>query len=140
MVIALAFCILVFYLITTLKNANRSLHQLQVTVSNLEQQVEGLGKESVKLVQTANQITEDVHTKMQTLDHLFKSVSDVGEAIQEVTSSVKQVSTSFSNRLSDKVNRSVVSHEQAVSELIQWTTLTMGYAQRIINQFKMKER
>lgn len=130
-IIALAFCILVFYLVTTLKAANRSLNQLQDTVTKLEKQVESLSQESVKLVQNANDITEDVQSKMRSLDKLFTSAAQVGETVHEVTSSVKQVSASVTNTLNTKVNRTLKTNEQPVSELMQWVSLTMGLVQRV---------
>lgn len=130
-VIALAFAVLVVYLIVTLKAASRSLNQVQQTLVNLEKQVDDLSQESVKLIQTTNLLTEDVQKKVRSLDTLFQSANQVGDAVHEVTSSVKQVSAALSNTLVPRVEKTAQSSQQPMSDVMQWVSLSMGLYQKV---------
>jgi uncharacterized protein YoxC len=131
LVIALAFAVLVGYLVVTLKAASRSLNQVQETLVRLEKQVDDLSQESVKLIQTTNLLTEDVHRKVRTLDSLFQSANQVGDAVHEVTTSVKQVSAALSSSFAPRVEKTVRSSDKQVSEIMQWVSLTMGFVQKV---------
>lgn len=130
-VIALAFAVLVVYLVVTLRTASRSLNQVQQTLVHLEKQVNDLSQESVKLIQTTNLLTEDVHKKVRSLDTLFQSANQVGDAVHEVTSSVKQVSAALSSTFVPRVEKTAQSGNQPVSEVMQWVSLTMGLYQKV---------
>ncbi|MBS2967407.1 DUF948 domain-containing protein [Metabacillus sp. KIGAM252] len=87
---AVAFTILVVFLIMTLRKVMVTLAETKKTLSDARSAVNGLTEEAEELIHTANQISVDVKGKVKAVDPLIESVHDVGEVIQNVTSSVKR--------------------------------------------------
>jgi uncharacterized protein YoxC len=89
--IALAFVALVIYLIQTLKSLNVTLVATQQTVNQLTQRVTQISAEVTDVIHTTNLVTLDVRRKMNTLDFLFNSVSDIGQIVNVFTSTAKKL-------------------------------------------------
>ncbi|WP_052504596.1 DUF948 domain-containing protein [Rossellomorea aquimaris] len=87
---AVAFTILVIYLIMTLRKVMATLTETEKTLSDARKAVNGVTEEAEELIHTANQISDDVKGKMKAVDPLLESVHDVGDMLQNVTSSVKR--------------------------------------------------
>ncbi|MBW4083085.1 DUF948 domain-containing protein [Paenibacillus sp. S150] len=87
---AVAFIWLVSYAVLTMRKGMVTLGETNRTLSEVRNAVHGLTREASQLIHTTNQITRDVKGKIKTIDPLFESVHDVGEAIQNVTESVKK--------------------------------------------------
>ncbi|OIU69835.1 DUF948 domain-containing protein [Rossellomorea aquimaris] len=87
---AVAFTILVIYLIMTLRKVMTTLAETNKTLSDTRTAVNGITEEAEELIHTANQISDDVKGKMKAVDPLVESAHDVGEIIHNVTSSVKR--------------------------------------------------
>jgi uncharacterized protein YoxC len=87
---AVAFTILVVYLILTLRKVMTTLNETRKTLSDTRTAVNGITDEAEELIHTANQISIDVKGKMKAVDPLVESAHDVGDMIQSVTSSVKR--------------------------------------------------
>src|SRR3954468_21324376 len=92
-VIASAFVALVVYLIRILLKGMGSLEETNKTLTEVRNAIHGLTQESKQLIHTANQITTDVKGKMKTVEPIFESAHDVGEALNSVTRTVKQAAT-----------------------------------------------
>jgi uncharacterized protein YoxC len=92
-IIAIAFVALVIYLIQTLKSLNATLVVTQQTVNQLTQKVTQIGAEVTGVIHSTNLVTMDVRRKMNTLDFLFNSVSDIGQIINVFTSTAKKLIT-----------------------------------------------
>ena len=87
---AVAFTILVIYLIMTLRKVMTTLAETEKTLSDARTAVNGITDEAEDLIHTANQISDDVKGKMKAIDPLVESAHDVGEMLHDVTSSVKR--------------------------------------------------
>ncbi|MGD6818592.1 DUF948 domain-containing protein [Metabacillus sp. 84] len=87
---AAAFTILVLYLIRTLRKVMKTLAETEKTLSDARGAVNSLTGEAEGLIHSANQISDDLKGKMKAVDPLVESAHDVGEVIQNVTSSVKR--------------------------------------------------
>ncbi|UXH43287.1 DUF948 domain-containing protein [Rossellomorea vietnamensis] len=87
---AVAFTILVVYLIMTLRKVMTTLAETEKTLSDTRNAVNGITGEAEELIHTANQISDDVKGKMKAVDPLIESVHDVGDMLHNVTSSVKR--------------------------------------------------
>ncbi|AZB41331.1 DUF948 domain-containing protein [Bacillus sp. FJAT-42376] len=87
---AVAFTILVVYLILTLRKVMTTLAETKKTLSDARTAVNGITEEAGELIHTANQISEDVKGKMKAVDPLIESAHDVGDIIHNVTTSVKR--------------------------------------------------
>ncbi|MTH55737.1 DUF948 domain-containing protein [Bacillus mangrovi] len=89
-VAAVAFTILVAYLILTLRKVMHTLAETKKTLSDARSAVNGITGEAEELLHTANKITDDVRGKIKAVDPLIETAHNVGEALQNVTYSVKR--------------------------------------------------
>ena len=64
-VIAVAFVALTIYLIIALRSVNDSVQQVSKTLEKVQQQVDEVTRETVVLMRTTNQITEDLQKKIK---------------------------------------------------------------------------
>ncbi|AZK46162.1 DUF948 domain-containing protein [Paenibacillus lentus] len=97
--IAVAFVVLVIFVVKTLKAAEKSLDKTTQTLQEIHKTVDELSYEVKQVVRQANSITEDVEHKMKQLDPVLESVKNVGDVLNEVTLAAKQVSTSLIGRV-----------------------------------------
>lgn len=101
-IIAVAFAVLVFFLIKTLKSAQESLDNVSKTLKEVQGTIEELGYEVKQTVRHANDITVDVEHKMKQIDPVMTSVKNLGEVLEEVTAAAKQVSSTVMNKFQQK--------------------------------------
>ncbi|MDO7907843.1 DUF948 domain-containing protein [Paenibacillus sp. JX-17] len=97
-VIAIAFAVLVFFLIKTLQSASGSLDKVTQTLQDVQKTVDELSYEVKQMLRHANDITVDVEYKMKKIDPVMESVKNLGDVLNEVTSAAKQVSTTLMSR------------------------------------------
>ncbi|MBP1988973.1 DUF948 domain-containing protein [Paenibacillus eucommiae] len=96
-VIALAFVVLVVYLIITLRSLSAMIQNTSQTLSNVEKQVGALTTDTSELLQHTKEIVVDVQGKLQAMNSAFASFKQSGEAAKEVTTSVRQVSSAVAD-------------------------------------------
>lgn len=92
-IIAVAFAILVFFLIKTLKAATVSLDKVTQTLQEVQKTIDELSYEVKQTIRNTNDITVDVQHKMKQIDPVMDTVRNLGEALSEVTYAVKEVSS-----------------------------------------------
>lgn len=97
--IAVAFTVLVIFLIKTLKAAEKSLDKTSQTLQEVQKTIDELSYEVKNVVRQANDITGDLNHKMEQLNPVLESVKNVGDVLNEVTLAAKQVSTAFIDRI-----------------------------------------
>lgn len=97
--IAVAFVVLVVFLIRTLRAAEQSLHTSAQTLQELQLTINELSGEVKLVVRQANELTSDLQRKMDQVDPVLESVKNVGEVLNEVTLAAKQVSSSFIGKI-----------------------------------------
>lgn len=97
-VIALAFVVLVFFVVRTLQAAEKSLNKTSQTLQEVQQTVDELSYELKQVVRQVNDISGDVKHKMNQIEPVMESVQNVGEVLSEVTLAAKQVSSAVVNR------------------------------------------
>ncbi len=97
-IIAVAFAVLVFFLIKTLKAATQSLEKVTETLQDIQKTVDELTYEVKQTIRNTNDITVDVQHKMRQIDPVLDTVKNLGEALSEVTYAVKQVSSGMVSR------------------------------------------
>lgn len=90
--VAVAFAVLVFFLIKTLNSAKESLDKVSQTLQEVQKTVDELTYEIKTTVRHANDITADVQGKIQKIDPIVDSVKNLGDVMNELTLTVKQVS------------------------------------------------
>jgi uncharacterized protein YoxC len=117
--IAAAFIALVGFLIAALQTARAHMKQMNQTLERIDLRMEEMSAETVKVMHTAQQVTEDVHGKLKALDSLFQSIGQVGESVQQVTSSVKQVSATVTQSVK-QAGQTVQGQQPRIAEVIEW--------------------
>lgn len=123
--IAVAFTVLVIYLIITLRSARASLQQTNETLIQVQGQLDRISEESLKLIHNTTLLTEDVHGKIKQLDSLFESISHVGESVNEVTSSVKQVSATVAQTVTSNVQRAAEQNDERLEQILKYASAAM---------------
>ncbi|MCE2982003.1 MAG: DUF948 domain-containing protein [Parachlamydia sp.] len=81
-VIALAFALLVVYLIVLLKSLKGTLNQLNFFLFDARKQLDEIGIEAKKAAELANDITGDIKFKLDTLNPFFQSFENIGEVLE----------------------------------------------------------
>ncbi|MBY9077046.1 DUF948 domain-containing protein [Paenibacillus sp. HN-1] len=90
--IAVAFAVLVIFLIKTLNAAKGSLEKVSQTLQEVQKTVDELTYEVKTTVRHANDLTADVQGKIEKIDPIMDSVKNLGEVLAELTLTFKQVS------------------------------------------------
>jgi uncharacterized protein YoxC len=103
-VIAVAFVVLVVFLVVTLRSMTNLLSQTNTTIQDLRYEIKGIAKEASEVLHHTNAVTADVLNKLHALEPTFDSVKQVGEAVEEITSSMKHASVTVARTIRDKVN------------------------------------
>lgn len=103
-IIAVAFAVLVVFLINTLRAATKSLEKTSQTLQEVQKTIEELGYEVKQTVRHANDITVDLQAKMKQIDPVIESVHNLGEVLSEVTYAAKQLSSTVMDKMTKKNN------------------------------------
>lgn len=93
-VIAVAFLVLLYSLIQTLKVLRGALDEMRQTVGSLRTEVTQISVEVKEAIHNTNAMTLDVRTKLSSLDVLFASVNDLGHALHSFTGAAKESAAS----------------------------------------------
>lgn len=94
-IIAIAFAVLVIFLIKTLKAAQGSLDKVTQTLQDVQKTVDELSCEVKQTIRYVNDITVDVDHKLKQVEPVIESVKNLGEVLSEVTLAAKQASTAL---------------------------------------------
>lgn len=88
-VIALAFVILVIYLILLFSAVKQTLNQTNLLVNDVRKQLDDLSGEAKKTIEHTNQMSADLRHKMEALDPLFNSIANVGDVLEHKAESFR---------------------------------------------------
>lgn len=119
LIVALAFAILVIYLIKTLKSATKTLENTSATVEALEKQLRGITTESELLLKKTNALADDLQQKSESLNTVFGAAKELGESMKTLNQSVHQVS----DKISDQTSRNA----ETVSQAVQWGQAVLDF-------------
>lgn len=103
--IAIAFSILVIYIIRTLKTLQTTMDSVTKTITSLEQQLDGVTKETTTLLQTTNSLADDIEEKTANLNSVVESVKDVGGTVQNFNESLQGVSRSITKKVEENEDK-----------------------------------
>ncbi|MCC2684630.1 MAG: hypothetical protein K0R75_1529 [Paenibacillaceae bacterium] len=118
-VVACAFAVLVFFAVRTMIAARESLKQAHDSIHQIQRELAETSLELNKLLRSTQSITTDIQGKLEKTDPFFNSANQVGEAVQEVTKSVKQVSASLSQGVMG-VEQTLRSRQQQWANVVDW--------------------
>jgi uncharacterized protein YoxC len=108
-VIALAFVILVIYLVLTAKDLRVTLIEVNHTLVDVRKQLGEIGFQAQKAMEHANQISFDLKQKADDFSPLFKAVSNAGEILERKTSALKN---DFFSSCNEEIDLSTLEEEK----------------------------
>ncbi|GAA0332853.1 DUF948 domain-containing protein [Bacillus carboniphilus] len=120
--IAVAFFILVIYVVKTLKSLQKTLDSVAHTLDGLEGQMRGVTSETTELLKKTNALAEDIQHKSENLNSVVVAVKDVGTSIQRFNRSI--------DGISDKVIHQVETNQDKISQVVQWSNVFLELKQR----------
>lgn len=133
---AIAFAVLVYYLVDTLRALKFSLDEVRLTLVEVKHEITTISTEVKGVVNTTNQVAADVNTKLHSLDGLFRSVGDMGQVIHEATSAVKQSAVSFIDSVKSKQQEG---QQKALksggSDKLQWIAKGTAIASKLLQSY-----
>ncbi len=109
-VIAVAFAALVIYLIILIKGLRNTLKQVDKTIIQARMQLDEIGPQAKKAIEHTNQVSFDIKTKMESLNSVFNTVSNLGDILEHKSLALKKEALSSHRELSD-VNSLETEHD-----------------------------
>lgn len=128
LIAAVAFAVLVVYLVQTLKALRTTFENVASTVDSLQNQLTGVTKETERLLKNTNKLTEDLHDKSQALDSVFAQVKEVGHSLTHLNESLRNIS----NQVVSGTER----YSEQVEKVVEWSSAIM----KIWQKWKLKQK
>lgn len=128
LIVAVAFAILVFSLVKTLKSANKTLDHVASTMAGLEKQINGITKETEELLQRTNQLADDIKGKTESFNTVFASFKELGDSVGQVNKSLRHVS--------DTVSEQTVKQSENIAQAVQWGNVVID----LYTKFKQRKQ
>lgn len=97
LIAAIAFVVLVVFLIQTLQSAKLSLDRAAKTLEEVQHTVELLSGDLQAITKNANHVTSELSEQMKKIEPVVDSVQHAGEALNEITLAAKQISVGLVN-------------------------------------------
>lgn len=121
LIVAVAFAVLVIFLIQTLISARRTLENIADTLESFEKQMAGLTEETTALLEKTNELAEDIEEKAGRLNPLFEGIKGIGETLQRFNASMKNLTTNLSKGAKS---------QESAGKAIQWGTTIFDLVRR----------
>ncbi|NCU18990.1 DUF948 domain-containing protein [Pallidibacillus pasinlerensis] len=115
--IAIAFVILVIYIISTLKTISKTLERASNTVDDLEGQIKGVSKEAEALLKKTNILADDLQKKSEKIDSVIDAATGIGQTIQQFNTSLAQVGENVTNRVNQ--------NQEKISQVVSWAQIAL---------------
>jgi uncharacterized protein YoxC len=119
---AVAFTVLVVYVIRTLILTQKALQQVTDQLVQIQSRIDQLSEESVQLIRQTNLIAEDFYKKIKAFDQMFSAIEDVGQSVKQVSGSVRQISASLSDTMTQSIEKKVIHSDDKIGEILKWAT------------------
>ncbi|NGZ77870.1 DUF948 domain-containing protein [Saccharibacillus sp. VR-M41] len=101
LIVAVAFAVLVVFLIKTLQAGTKTLENTAQTLKEVQKTMDELTYEVKQVVRHTNDITLDANHKLKQLDPVMESVKNLGNLLNEVTLVTQQ----YSHRMIEKAKQ-----------------------------------
>lgn len=128
--IAIAFSILVIYVIQTLKSLQATMVSVSKTLDGLEVQLDGVTKETTLLLQKTNTLADDIQSKSENLNTVVDAVKNVGQTVQTFNHSLQGVSQS--------VTKEIEKNEEKIAQIAQVGTILFEFRDKWKERKKRK--
>lgn len=98
-VAAIAFVVLVVYLILALRQVTRTLTSVDTTLQEMKPRLEEVADESNRTLKEARELLADVRQKTEQTDALFQAVNNAGTSLRELSSGITRAAATQKERL-----------------------------------------
>lgn len=98
-IIAIAFLILMYAIVQTLKVLKSALEEIRLTIGQLRTDVSQISVDMKEAIHHTNAMTLDVRKKLGSLDVIFASVNDIGQVLHSFTSAAKESVASIASSI-----------------------------------------
>ncbi|TCN01195.1 uncharacterized protein YoxC [Paenibacillus sp. BK033] len=112
-VITVAFVILMFFLIQTIKALTATLNEVRNTVGELRTDVSMISGDVKEMIHNTSEMTMDVRTKLRSLDVVFATVHDIGQTLHSFTGVMKETAAGLVTSIKSKSQREIIDSESA---------------------------
>ncbi|MEO3945535.1 DUF948 domain-containing protein [Gorillibacterium sp. CAU 1737] len=129
--VAVAFAVLVIFLVRTLNMVQASLKETNQTISDVQRELNDVSGEVKGLIRNTNQITMDVRHKMKALDSLFGTVENVGDTLEGVTSSLKNASSRFATNVNHNMRQVETTENKPLYRVLNTVSSAIDIWQRL---------
>lgn len=117
LIAAVAFVVLVIYVVITLKATKETLANVSGTLKGLEKQMEGVTTETTQLLTKTNRLADDINQKSTKLDGLFESAKGIGTTINDFNQTLRQ--------LSNMISRTSREDQEKAAQAVKWGSTIM---------------
>lgn len=100
LIIALAFAVLVLYLVFLLKKISATVDESRQTLKILTSDVNVTLYQTNELLAKANVLVEDVNGKVETIDPLFTAIADLSESVSDLNKQARYFGQKANNAAS----------------------------------------
>lgn len=108
MIIAIAFAVLVIFLVIVLLRISKMIGEANRTVKLVSSDVDVLLHQADGLMTKANTLLEDVNGKVATIDPLFTAVADLSQSISDVNGSTRKLVARLNRPVRSKTATSAI--------------------------------
>lgn len=103
---AIAFIVLVYYLITTLHALRAVLRKLEVSITLITQTIDETSRLSRQVLRAMRGTLDDWHVKSRQMQGLYDALADFGEAVKTASAGVRRASAALTSFLDkDRVRK-----------------------------------
>lgn len=128
LIAALAFAILVIYLVRTLRSVNKTLEHVANTMAGLEKQIDGITRETEGLLHRTNKLADDIQEKTESVQVIFDSVKDLGGSFKKVNESIRHVANTVSVQTEKQ--------SEQIAQVVQWGNIAID----LYTKFKQRKQ
>lgn len=152
-VIAVAFVALVIYVIAMINALRLTINQVNQALPELRKQLDETGNQAKKTIEHVNQISFDLKNKMESLNSIFNTISNIGDVFEHKTYAIKKaafISSHKENKFSDldsqETEHAFAPHEEEInaSDILELAGIGIRLWQKLKNKYssvaKTKER
>ncbi|WP_068775464.1 DUF948 domain-containing protein [Paenibacillus sp. FJAT-26967] len=129
--IAIAFVVLVVFLVKTLRSVTELVAQTNQTIQQVQQQLTVVSQEANELIRHTNEVSVDVRNKLQALDKTFYTIKNVGDVVNEISTSVRQTSATVTSSMRNKVEKELNSPKSIVNRIAPLVPVALDMWKRI---------
>lgn len=125
LIVSISFAIICIYIAKLILNITGLLNTVSESVNQVEQQLDTSIDETMQLLTTVEQTTEDVDGKLQALTPVFHSLNDIGLATSNVSETIEK-------------NAKVLNQEETMQRLKPFIRIIQAgeYSSSIMNAWK----